>query len=107
MGAVDAWMEVLMILEDLKLDQKHYCGGTADIAKFFDQVRRQLVYQVARAAGMPAPVLTAYHNYLDNIYVYNCLAGGIGRPYLIALRLLQDLVTRLFCSFYVFFSFCF
>ena len=33
-GAVDAWMEVLMVLEDLKLDNKHYCGGTADIANF-------------------------------------------------------------------------
>ena len=29
---------------------------------------------------MPQPVLTAYQNYLDNLYVYNCLAGGIGRP---------------------------
>ena len=69
-------------MEDLKLDQKHYCGGTADIAKFFDQVRRQLVYKIARAAGMPEPVLKAYMNYLDNLYVYNCLAGGVGRPYL-------------------------
>ena len=31
LGAVDAWMEVLAVLEDLKLDQKHYCGGAADI----------------------------------------------------------------------------
>ena len=71
LGAVDAWMDVLMTLEDFKLDQKHYCGGTADIAKFFDQVRRHLVYQVAQAAGMPIPILTAYQNYLDNLYVYN------------------------------------
>ena len=82
MGAVDAWMEIIAILEELKLDQKHYCGGTADIAKFFGQIRRQLVYRVARAAGMPEQVLTAYMSYLDNLYVYNCLAGGIGRPFL-------------------------
>ena len=75
-------MEVLMVLEDLKLDSKHYCGGTADIAKFFDQVRRLLVYEVAKAAGMPDPILKTYQNYLDNLHVYNCLAGGIGRPYL-------------------------
>ena len=33
LGAVDAWMEVCSLLEDLKLEQKHYCGGTADITK--------------------------------------------------------------------------
>ena len=75
-------METLSTIEDLKLEQKHYCGGTADIAKFFDQVRRQLVYKIAKAAGMPQPVLTAYMSYLENLYVYNCLAGGVGRPYL-------------------------
>ena len=82
LGAVDAWMEVLAMLEELKLDQQHYCGGTADIAKFFDQIRRQLVYKIARAAGMPEPVLTAYMSELDNLYVYNCLAGGVGQPFL-------------------------
>ena len=81
-GAVDAWMQVLMVLEDLRLDNKHYCGGTADIAKRFDQVRRLLVYEVAKAAGMPEPILKAYQSYLDNLHVYNCLAGGVGRPYL-------------------------
>ena len=75
-------MDVCSLLEDLKLGQKHYCGSTADIAKFFDQVRRQLVYHIARAAGMPQPVLIAYQNYLDNLMVYKCLAGDIGRPYL-------------------------
>ena len=31
---------------------------------------------------MPQPVMTAYISYLDNLYVYNCLAGGVGRPFL-------------------------
>ena len=31
---------------------------------------------------MPQPILTAYKNYLENMYVYNCLAGGIGRPFI-------------------------
>ena len=42
-------------------------------------MRRQLVYKIARAAGMPESVMTAYISYLDNLYVYNCLAGGVGR----------------------------
>ena len=81
-GAVDAWIEVLGTMEELKLDDMHFCGGTADIAKFFDQVRRLLVYQVAKAAGMPQPVLTAYRNHLENLRVFNCLAGGVGRPFM-------------------------
>ena len=81
MGAVDAWIEMLTMTEELKLDGKDYCGGAADIAKFFDQVRRDLVYRIAEAAGMPRPILQAYRGYLENLLVYNCLAGGIGKPY--------------------------
>ena len=76
MGAVDAWMEVTATLENHKLDQTHCCGGTADIAKFFDQLRRSLVYRIAAASVMPEPVLTAYETYLENLLVYNCLAVG-------------------------------
>ena len=36
MGAVDAWYDVLITLEGHKLDGKHFVGGVADIAKFFD-----------------------------------------------------------------------
>ena len=72
MGAVDAWYEVLTTLEGHKLDGKHFVGGVADIAKFFDQIRRQLVYQICRAAGMPIGVLRAYEAYLEALRVYNC-----------------------------------
>ena len=54
MGAVDAWIEVLTMTEELKLDGKDYCGGAADIAKFFDQVRRDFVYRIAKAADTTA-----------------------------------------------------
>ena len=80
-GAVDAWMKLTMELESLKLEGKHYCGGAADIAKFFDQVRREMVYKIAKAAGMPQPVITAYSSYLEALMVYNCLAGGVGTPF--------------------------
>ena len=36
MGAVDAWHTVLTRLEELKLDGTPFCGGVADIAKFFE-----------------------------------------------------------------------
>ena len=80
-GAVDVWHEVLHKIEDLKLEERSFCGRVADIAKFCDQIRRELVYQLAEAAGMPKPIVRAYKTYLENLRVYNCLAGGIGTPY--------------------------
>ena len=61
--------------------EKPLCGGVADIAKFFDQVRRDIVYKIAAAAGIPPTILTAYRAYIENLLLYNCLAGGIGRPH--------------------------
>ena len=74
MGAVDAWYEVLTTLEDHKLNGKHFVGGVADIAKFFDQIRRDLVFKVSRAAGMPEGIVSAYEAYISNLQVYNCVA---------------------------------
>ena len=54
----------------------------ADIAKFFDQIRRDLVYRTCEAAGMPTGVLRAYVAYREHLKVYNCVAGGMGTPYI-------------------------
>ena len=81
MGAADAWHEVLASLELHKLKDQHYCGGVADIAKFFDQIVREIVICLAEAAGMPKNVLTAYTSFLQNLKVHNILAGGVGMPY--------------------------
>ena len=81
MGAVDAWHDVLTTLEEYKLNGKHFIGGVADIAKFFDQIRREMVFKVCRAAGMPEGIARAYEEYISNLKVYNCLAGGMGTPY--------------------------
>ena len=60
-GAVDAWHEVLTIVEILKLDGTKYCGGVADIAICFNQIRRPMVYQVAKAAGAGMPHRCSQH----------------------------------------------
>ena len=36
MGVGDAWHEALTRIEELKLEGKPFCGGVADIAKFFE-----------------------------------------------------------------------
>ena len=55
--------------------------GVAGIAKFFDQVRKGIVYKMVVAVGMPPMVLRAYKVYIENLLLYNCLAGGVGRPH--------------------------
>ena len=64
------------------MDEKPYCGAVADIVKLFDQVRRELVIAIAKAAGMPTSILEAYGRFLDSMIVYNCLPEGMGRPWL-------------------------
>ena len=81
MGAVDAWHTVLTRLEELKLSGTPFCGGVADIANIFDQIRRKVVYTIARYAGMPSRILNPYSTFLENLLLYNCLAGGVGAPH--------------------------
>ena len=66
-GAVDAWHHALTTIEEHKLDGQEFAGAVADIMKFFDQIRRKLVYEVAKAAGMPPGVLKAYQAYIENM----------------------------------------
>ena len=82
MGAVDAWDEAFTTLEEHKLRGKQFVGGVADIAKFLDQIRMGLVIRICRAAGMPEGVVQAYEAYINNLEVYNCVAGGMGKPYI-------------------------
>ena len=36
---------------------------------------------MAKHTGMPTKVLDAYTAYLENLLLYNCLAGGVGTPH--------------------------
>ena len=58
-----------------------FCGGTADLAKCFDQVNKELVYELAHAAGMPGSILDAYRRFQEGIIVHNTIVGGIGRGF--------------------------
>ena len=69
-GAIDAWHTALTDIEEHKVDGRAYCGAVSDIMKFFDQVRRGLVYDIAEADGRPKGVLQAYKAYIKNMKVY-------------------------------------
>ena len=65
----------------MKLRQVEYCGGTADIMKFFDQIPRQLVYEMCERAGMPKQIIGAYKAYQESLAVRNGISGALGKPY--------------------------
>ncbi len=80
-GAEDAWYQTMIDLELMQLEGKPYCGGAADIMKFFDQIQRPLVYELLKVAGMPEPILDTYRRFQEGLKVHNSLAGSIGHPY--------------------------
>ena len=77
-GAADATYQVLSEVEKMTLEGVPYCGGAADIYKFFDQILRSLVYMLLRIAGMPTCILEAYKRFLEELVTYNIVAGGLG-----------------------------
>ena len=90
MGATDAWHMALARLEESKLNDIQFCGGVADIAKLFDQIRRKVVYTIAKYAGMPTRILNPYTAFLEDLLLYNCLAGGVGTPQIVNAVSLKD-----------------
>ena len=51
------------------------------MAKIFDQLRRNVVYRIVVFAGMPQRVLSPYTDFLENLQLHNCIAGGVGTAY--------------------------
>ena len=77
-GAADATYQVLSEVEKMTLEGVSYCGGAADIYKFFDQILRSLVYAILRLAGVPTCILEAYRRFLEELITCNIVAGGLG-----------------------------
>ena len=80
-GAEDAWYAIAGEVEQYKLGDEDFVGGTVDIAKCFDQISRQLLYRLASKAGMPPQILNAYIKYQDSLKVHNTIAKGIGQAF--------------------------
>ena len=80
-GAVGAWYQVAMDIEEMAMDGTNFCGGAADIHKFSDQILRPLVYMFVEAAGMLLKVLNTYKQFVEALLIYNTIAGGMGRAF--------------------------
>ena len=62
-------MELAVEIELKHLRNDNFCGGTADIFKFFDQISKILLYTVARTTGLPDGVLWVYISFQENLSV--------------------------------------
>ena len=77
-GAQDAAYNTALLTEWCKAMGMDLTGGAADIYKCFDQLSRPLIYMILEKAGMPEQVLGAYRKFLEELTVYNTVAGGGG-----------------------------
>ena len=80
-GATEATYAIGIMVELAELTGKKIAGGAIDISKFFDQMPRQLLYMLARQAGMPQGVLDAYQRYQEALKMRNTVAGSVGKEY--------------------------
>ena len=53
-GADDAWWNTSLDIESYLASHTAFAGAATDIYKCFDQISRPLLYQLARASGLPS-----------------------------------------------------
>ena len=53
-------------------------GGSVDVFKCFDQINRELLFKVAKKAGMPLRILKPYFKFIDSINVRYQVGKYIG-----------------------------
>ena len=68
-GAQDAWLLTSLKAEICKLQGLSLTGGSIDVFKCFDQINRELLFLLAKEAGMPTRILLPYFKYIDNLKV--------------------------------------
>lgn len=77
-GAQDAWHKIAMEHELKLLKGEQIAGGSVDIFKRFDQLNRELIYQLALNAGMPRRILDPYMRYISHLQVRYQVGKTIG-----------------------------
>ena len=80
-GAEDAWFLLGLDCEVARLEGDSITGGSADIFKCFDQVQRRLFKRLLRESGCPDRIVEPYMRYLEQMQIYNSVAGTFGEPH--------------------------
>ena len=80
-GAEDAWYQTSLEFEVAALNNQCLTGGAADIFKCFDQIERKLLEELLIQSGCPHRIREPYIRYLENLDIFNSLAGTLGEPH--------------------------
>ena len=80
-GADDAWYMNALQMEEALLKGQTITGGSADLQKAFDQIQRDMLYELLAEAGLPKEVLEPYMRFQGGMAVYNTIGESIGKPY--------------------------
>ena len=79
MSAEEAWYSTAILIERAKLQGKPASGASVDIHKCFDQLVRELLYDILEEAGCPDELLIAYKSFIENLIVHNFINGHVGQ----------------------------
>ena len=77
-GTVGATYCVSIEMEELALTGEEHQGGIMDLEKMLDAIPRELLYRLARAAGMPEHILSAYKRYQQELRIRNAIGKSVG-----------------------------
>ena len=80
-GAQAAWWVTALELEHLNCQGVSVTGGSADLRKAFDEIQRELLYELLRKGGFPERVLKTYIKFQETLLVHNAVRQGLGLPY--------------------------
>eukprot|EP00973_Karenia_brevis_P002624 357756-Karenia_brevis.AAC.1 len=80
-GAEDAWYTTSLEKELCAVQNCPFVGGSVDLFKCFDPIVRPLLYIVLLISGLPFQILVPYINFLENLNLYNSVAGTLGQAH--------------------------
>ena len=73
-----AWYGLALVIENERAHGRDVTGGEVDVWKCFDPVIRQLLYCLAKKAGMPERIWSAYARFVDNLEVRSQIGTTLG-----------------------------
>ena len=80
-GTLGATYGIGTHMEELDLAGIPYYGANIDMQKYFDQINRDLVYKIMRAAGMPEKILETYKKFQEELEIRSTVGRAIGQKY--------------------------
>ena len=80
-GAEEGWYLTQIAFETLRLQGENITAGSIDVYKCFDQINRELIYKLAKEAGMPKQILETYFQYIDNLDIRFQICKTLGEAH--------------------------